>query len=55
VEKLSDKSLWRPWEAALGGTKGAETALPAPSRPLPELRNGTLLELSDSFSTHLGE
>jgi hypothetical protein len=29
VEKLSDKSLWHPWGAALGGKNGAETALPA--------------------------
>src|SRR5215207_7211334 len=28
VERPSDKSLWRPWAAALSGTKGAETALP---------------------------
>jgi hypothetical protein len=33
----------------LGGTNGAETALPALLGPLPELRNGALLELSDSF------
>jgi hypothetical protein len=49
LEKPSDKSLWRPWDTVLGGTKGPETALPASLGPFPELRNGALLELSDSF------
>jgi hypothetical protein len=53
VTKLSDKSLWRRWETAFGGTKGAETALTAALGP-PELRNEALSELSDSFSTSFG-
>jgi hypothetical protein len=44
-----------PLGAALGGTNGAETALPALLGPLLELRNEALLELSDSFSRHSSE
>ena len=29
LEKLSDKSLWHPWGAALGAKNGAQTTLPA--------------------------
>jgi hypothetical protein len=49
LERLSDKSLWRPWKAALSTINGAETALQTSSEPLPELRNEALLELSDSL------
>jgi hypothetical protein len=49
VLKLSDKSLWHPWGAALGGTNGAESGASGLVEPLLELRNKALLELSDSF------
>jgi hypothetical protein len=49
LEKLSDKSFWRPKAPEFGGTQGAQTALTDSSQPLFGLRNRALLELSDSF------